>query len=69
MQVMCQIVRSDRGYEGVIQKSDTGETVYNTGFQNCAEDADGMMESVILRNGWNVVPNPANFPPLESYQL
>lgn len=60
--VMCQIVNSDRGFEGVIQNAQTKQTLYNTGFQECAEVADGMMETVILRNvsTWQVVPNPIN---------
>jgi hypothetical protein len=60
MKVMCQIVNSDHGFEGVIQNADTGETVYNTGFQSCAEDADGLMEGKIVQNRWDVVPNPIN---------
>jgi hypothetical protein len=55
MTVMCQIVKSNQGYEGVIL-TPAGVTVYNTGFCGCAEDADGLMEAVILRNGWRVVP-------------
>jgi hypothetical protein len=56
VQVRCQIVYSDCGYEGVIQEAQTGKTVYNTGFVGCAEDADGFMECTILRNGWEVLP-------------
>ncbi len=60
MTVMCQIVRPDKGYEGVVEDSKTGQTVYNTGFQRCAEDAEGLMEGIILRNNWEVVFNPVN---------
>lgn len=56
MTVMCQVVWSERGYEGVIVDEATFETLYNTGFQCCAEDCDGLMEGVILRNGWKAVP-------------
>lgn len=62
MTVMCQIVRSDRGCEGIIQQATTNQTVYNTGLCECPEDAESMMESTILRNKWDVVPNPINFP-------
>ncbi len=55
MTVKCQIIQSERGYEGVIVNL-SGITVYNTGFQGCAEDADGLMECTIIRNGWKVVP-------------
>lgn len=59
MVVVCQIVKSDYGYEGVIQDVQTGKTLYTTGQQGCAEDADGFMEIAILRNGWQVQPyNP-----------
>ncbi len=60
MTVMCQIVQSDSGYEGIVQ-TESGVVVYNTGFQGCAEDADGEMARVILNNKWRVVPNPINF--------
>lgn len=53
MKVKCQIARSDRGFEGVITDR-FGVTLYNTGFQGCAEDADGLMEIVILKNKWEV---------------
>jgi len=66
VKVMCQIVRSDRGYEGVIQNAETGQTLHNTGFQPCAEEADDQMKLVILRNRhWTVVPNAINFPRAE----
>ena len=53
MTVQCQIVHSDEGYQGFIV-NESGVTVYQTPFVGCAEDADGLMEVVILRNGWEV---------------
>ena len=53
MKVRCQIVRSDKGYEGVIT-NESGVTVFNSGFCDTAEDADAEMERIILRNKWNV---------------
>lgn len=55
MTVRCQIVRSERGYEGVIV-NESLVTVYNTGFCSCAEDAESELENVILRSGWEAVP-------------
>lgn len=55
MTVKCKIVRSERGYEGVIV-NESDVTVYNTGFCSCAEDAESRLEVVILRNGWKAVP-------------
>jgi hypothetical protein len=55
--VRCQIIGTSEGYQGVITDARTGETLFDSGFQGCPEDCDGLMEAAILRHGWRAVPS------------
>lgn len=55
MKVKCHIVDAGEGYEGII--TGNGETLYRTGMQSCAEDAEGLMAGAIYRNKWDCTPH------------